>query len=139
MSDISRTNKEAQAILEQAEKELTTSDSLPFSPPAYSVLKWKIAEYISDLVIESVKVSKRHRADTVSAAHVEQASAYLVSSTSRRIFRHLGTIGGILLGAAISNLLAMTIANQYTATSTIVSAILGIIGAFMIALHMAKE
>jgi hypothetical protein len=139
MSDILKTNKEIKAVLQQAERELTTDDTLPFSPPAYSLLKWKIAEYISDLVVESVKVSKRHQADTVSAAHVEQASAYLVSSTSRRIFRHLGTIGGILLGSAISNILAMTIANQYTATNTLISVILGIVGAFLIALYMAKE
>jgi formate-dependent nitrite reductase membrane component NrfD len=70
---------------------------------------------------------------------VEQASEYLVSSSSKKFFRHLGTLGGILLGAAISNLLAMTIANQYTAAGTILSASFGIVGAFMIALHIAKD
>lgn len=96
-------------------------------------------QHITELVNESVKVSKRHRADTVSAAHVERASEYLVTSTSRRIYRHLGTLGGILLGAALSNILAMTLAGQYTGGGTIVSASLGIVGAFMIALHIAKE
>ncbi|MDQ3821194.1 MAG: hypothetical protein M3362_26425 [Acidobacteriota bacterium] len=131
--------EEIHTNIEQAEKKLATDEGYPFSPSAYVLLKSKIAEYISDLISESVKVSKRHRADTVSAAHIEQASAYLVSSTSKRIFKHIGTIGGIFLGASISNILAMTITGQYAAISTLVSATLGIIGAFMIALHIAKD
>jgi hypothetical protein len=129
----------AQTAVQQAVNQLRETDSSPFSPPAFSTLKDKIAQHITELVNESVKVSKRHRADTVSAAHVERASEYLVTSTSRRIYRHLGTLGGILLGAALSNILAMTLVGQYTGGGTIVSASLGIIGAFMIALHIAKE
>nr|VFJ91185.1 MAG: hypothetical protein BECKLFY1418B_GA0070995_102418 [Candidatus Kentron sp. LFY] len=86
-----------------------------------------------------MKVSRRHQADTVSAAHVERASEYLVTNTSRRIYRHLGTVGGVLLGAAISNILAMSLGCQYTGMGTVSSAVLGIIGAFMIALHIAKD
>jgi hypothetical protein len=111
----------------------------PFSPPAFDTLKAKVSEYVVDLLNESIKVSKQHRADTVSAAHVERAAEYLVSSTSRRFYRHLGTVGGILLGAALSNILAMTLAGQYTGGGTILSVALGIIGAFMIALHIAKD
>jgi hypothetical protein len=132
-------NKTVDDVIQHASSELQTVDSSPFSPHAFSVLKWKISEYISDLVNESIKVSKRYQADTVSAAHVERASEYLVSSTSRRLFRHLGTMGGIFLGAALSNILAMTVAGQYSALSTLISIGLGIIGAFMIALHIAKD
>ena len=131
--------KTIQTIVDQAENKLQTADSSPFSPPAFRTLKEKIAQHINELINESVKVSNRHRADTVSAAHVERASEYLVTSTSRRVYRHLGTVGGILLGAALSNILAMTIAGQYTGGGTIVSASLGIVGAFMIALHIAKD
>jgi hypothetical protein len=129
----------AQTVVQEAENQLQETDSSPFSAPAFSALKEKIGQHITELVNESVKVSKRHRADTVSAAHVERASEYLVTSTSRRIYRHLGTLGGILLGAALSNILAMTLAGQYTGGGTIVSASLGIVGAFMIALHIAKD
>lgn len=131
--------EQARAITEEAEIELQGIDPSPFSPPAFSTLKTKIAQHVTELINESVKVSKRHRADTVSAAHVERASEYLVTSTSRRIYRHLGTVGGILLGAALSNILAMTLASQYTGGGTILSATLGICGAFMIALHIAKD
>ena len=101
--------------------------------------KAKISEYVAELLSESVKVSKRHRADTVSAAHVERAAEYLVSNTSRRFYRHLGTVGGILLGAALSNILAMTLGGKYTGAGTVLSVAFGIIGAFVIALHVAKD
>lgn len=139
MSNISQPNKEIEAVIKSAETEINNIPPSPFSPHAFDVLKFKIVEYISDLVNESIKVSKRHQSDTVSAAHVERASEYLISSTTKRIFRHLGTIGGILLGAALSNLLAMTIAGQYSASSTLISSALGIVGAFLIALYIAKD
>jgi hypothetical protein len=129
----------ARAVVSQAETQLEGVDASPFSPHAFGTLRSKISEFVVELVNESIKVSKRHRADTVSAAHVERAAEYLVSSTSRRFYRHLGTVGGILLGAALSNILAMTLAGQYTGGGTILSVVLGVIGAFAIALHIAKE
>lgn len=131
--------KQTHAVIEDAENQLKDINPSPLSAHAFITLKTKIAQHITELINESIKVSKRHRADTVSAAHVERASEYLVSSTSRRIYRHLGTVGGILLGASLSNILAMTLTAKYTGEGTILSAALGIAGAFMIALHIAKE
>lgn len=139
MPNDSDQSDEITEVIHRANVELRSEHPSPFSTNAYACLKSTIAKYISELITESIKVSKRHRADTVSAAHVEQASAYLVASTSSRLFRHLGTMGGILFGAGLSSILAMTIANQYTALSTIISLALGIIGAFLIALHMGKD
>ena len=139
MSGIQEPADLARTVVARAEAQLTSNESSPFSPPAFGILKEFISTYVADLVNESIKVSERHRADTVSAAHVERAAEYLVSSTSRRIYRHLGTLGGILLGAALSNMLAMTLTGQYTGVGTMLSASLGIVGAFMIALHIAKD
>ena len=132
-------NDDARSVVSQAEASLDGVDASPFSPHAFGILRSKVSEFVVELVNESIKVSKRHRADTVSAAHVERAAEYLVSSTSRRFYRHLGTVGGILLGAALSNILAMTLAGQYTGGGTILSVTLGVVGAFAIALHIAKE
>jgi len=121
------------------EFQLPNFNQSPFSSAACNILKTKIEQYIKDLINESVKVSKRHQADIVSVAHVKQASDFLVSSTSRRIYRHLGTVGGVLLGATLSNILTMTLSSQYTGGGTILSITLGIIGAFMIALQIAKD
>lgn len=139
MSSDSNPADQAKAVVAQAEAQLNAVDASPFSPAAFNTLKAKISEYVVELVYESLKVSKRHVADTVSAAHVQRAAEYLVTSTSRRIYRHLGTVGGILLGAALSNILAMTLTGQYTGGGTILSAALGTVGAFMIALHIAKD
>ena len=139
MSNPTSPDDTARSVVQQAEAQLRIVDPSPFSPPAFTTLKTKVGEYVTSLVTESVKVSQRHQADTVSAAHVERASEYLVTNTSRRVYRHLGTIGGVLLGAALSNLLAMSLAGQYTGGGTILSAGLGIVGAFMVALHIAKD
>ena len=134
-----KTDKIVVDIVNEAEAALEDIDTSPFSQYAFSILKSKISQYLSELIDESLKVSKRHQADTVSAAHVERASEYLVSSTTRRFFRHLGTVGGILLGGSLSNILAMTVAGKYSALGNLVSIGLGIVGAFLIALHIAKD
>jgi hypothetical protein len=128
-----------QRMISDADTELQQYDPSPFSDGAFARLKEKVSEYIVQLVMESTRVARRHQADTVSGAHVERASEYLISNTSRRIFRHLGTAGGILLGASISNFLSMTTTNQFATGGILISASLGIVGAFMVALHMAKE
>lgn len=139
MTDGTSIYSRPEKVVRQAEMALADSDSSPFSPPAFRVLKAKVSEYVVELVNESVKVSRRHVADTVSAAHVERAAQYLVASTSHRLYKHLGTVGGILLGAALSNLLAMVLAGQYTGQGTILSAAFGITGAFLIAMYIAKD
>jgi hypothetical protein len=139
MADIRQSDEKVKALILSAENEIQTVESTPFSPNAYSILRMKISEYISNLVDESIKVSKRHQADTVSSAHVRRASEYLVSSTSRQLFRHLGTVGGILLGASISAILTMVTEGRFTSFSIIASVLFGIIGAFLIALQIAKD
>ena len=130
---------EVNSIVADAESHLQNADSTPFSTSAFSMLREKIAEYISSLVTESMKVARRHQADTVSANHVQRATEYLVAITTRRVFRHLGTLGGILLGASLSNIITMTGSGQFTTAGVLLSASLGIVGAFMVALHIAKD
>lgn len=130
---------EADVLLEEAEHDLTNVDAGPFSAKAFHLVKLKVSDYVRSLIIESSKISRRRRADVISAAHVEEASDYLVTSSSRRWFRHIGTVGGILLGASLSNFLSMTTGNQYSATGVIVSAILAVVGAFGVALHIGKD
>lgn len=130
---------ETDAIIREAERQLAEVDPGPFSPQAFHVLKLKVSAYVRSLITESAKISRRRRADVVSTAHVEQASDYLVSSSSHRWLRHIGTVGGILLGASLSNFLSMTTASQYSGTGVIVSAVLAVVGAFGVALHIGRE
>lgn len=61
-------------IIRTADAELQSLGDSPYSKPAFAVLRDKISQYIAELVTESTRVAKRHKADTISAAHVNQAS-----------------------------------------------------------------
>ena len=139
MADESLTDQPLRRVLEDAEAQLTSVDPSPYSTRAFSLLKEKIQEYVAELVSESVKVSRRHRADTVSAAHVQRASDFLITGRGRRFFRHIGTIGGILVGASVSVLTSMITSAKYNIESIVASVVFGIIGAFLVALHIARD
>jgi hypothetical protein len=124
---------------QQAEVDLADTDPEPFSPKAFESLKQAISWFITELVDQSVRVSKRHRSDNVAESHVATAVQYLVGDAPGRIFRHLGTIGGVLLGAALSNLLSMITTKVLTAPSVGVTVALAVIGAFLVALHIARD
>jgi hypothetical protein len=126
------------SVISRAEEKLRKVEFTSFSPAAFKLLKTNVSKYVSDLVNESLKIANRHRGDTVSAAHVERAADHLVSSTSRRLFRHLGSVGGIALGAALSNLFFMTPENT-SPTRLTVTVLAAVAGAFFIALHIARE
>jgi hypothetical protein len=118
---------------------LASTKCMPFSPRAFETLERHINRYIVDLIDQSVKTATLRRSDTVSESHVERASEYLVSDTRRGAFRHLGTMGGVLLGASLSNLLAMASAGAYTKLGVLFTTGFGIVGAFLIALHIARD
>jgi hypothetical protein len=84
-------------------------------------------------------VSKRHRSDNVAESHVEAAVQFLVGDAPSRIFRHLGTIGGVLLGAGLSNFLSMITTKVFTVPSVAITVALAVIGAFLVALHIARD
>jgi hypothetical protein len=139
MQTDAQTVKAVEDALAKADARLQGLDGSPFSPAAFRLLKEKVGQHLHELVTESIKVSRGYQADTVSAAYVERASEYLVTSTNGRPVRHIGTVGGILLGAGLSTLLTMTIAGQFTKGGTLLSVVIGVIGAFMVALHIAKD
>ena len=139
MNNLSPITRDLQRIIEAADAQLQHVTPTPFSPTAFSRVKEKISDYIVQLVSESIKVSNRQQTDTVSAAHVERASEYLISTSTRRVFKHIGTVGGIFLGAALSNFLSMATTDVYTPRGTLISASLAIIGSFMVALHVGKD
>ena len=114
-------------------------DHGPFTDKAFSELNSTIVSYIWDLIDESSRVSRRNRADTISANDVEQAAMHIASARRRSIYRHMGTLGGILLGAAISTILPMISDGNLTALGVGVSLILAVVGSSLMALHFAKE
>lgn len=94
-------------IIERAHAELKKAESTPFSEPALEEFRKQAGAYTVELINESVKRAKRHQAEGVSSSDVRHASQYLVSSTSHRIYRHAGMLGGVFFGTALSQVMSM--------------------------------
>lgn len=144
MENLSKTTNESyteniRQIIETADRNLQGVDQTPFTETAFLRFKENVSSYISQLFVESIKTARRHHSETVSTSDVDRASQYLVSSSGHKIYKHLGTIGGILLGAGVSNLLSMVTTNQFNLNGIIVTVVLAVIGSFLVALHMARE
>jgi len=122
-----------------ARERLATVDPKPFTTSAFALLQDTIDEFISDLIDESFKIAKRQKSEVVSAHYVEAAGLYLVASRARRMFRHMGTLGGILLGGSLSNILAMAQSNTFPVIGTLVSITIALIGTSLVAVHIAKD
>lgn len=128
-----------QEVIDRANRELQNTSRTPFSEPAFEQLKQQIGTYAVEFINESVKKARRHQAEGVSSSDVQQASQYLVASTSHRIYRHAGSFAGLLLGTALSNILSMITTHQYGLTGIIITFILTLIGSFLIAVHILKD
>ncbi len=128
-----------QEVIDRVRKELQDAAKIPFSEQAFEELNEQIGTYAVELIRESVKKAKRHRAESVSSADVQQAGQYLVANPSHRIYRHVGAFGGLLFGTALSSMVSMITANQYGLTAVVATFILTFVGGFSIAIHMVKD
>jgi hypothetical protein len=131
----------AVASLQQAARDLQGTDPSPFTPNAYQRLTEIVNDFIKDLVGESLRIAKRHKSEVVSINYVQHAGEYLIASRARRLYRHMGTLGGVLLGGSLSNILAMVQAggNSLPLLGTLVSIGICLIGTFLVAIHFAKD
>lgn len=103
------------------------------SDKAFERLKEKINLYVSDLITESIKNAKREKLDSVSASHIEKASDYLVSSTRSKVNKLIVSVGGLLLGATVSNVVNMVLkGGDMSVTGVVLTVILGVVGAFLL-------
>jgi hypothetical protein len=105
---------------------------IPFTRPAHDALNQRIADYADDLVEESARVARRrHSPDIVSISDVELAIEHLGIQPRRRRARMVGTIGALLLGAALGNVLQIAGASTVSQESALATFIFGTIGAAM--------
>ena len=119
---------------------LTLPVAPPFSRNGFYVLQETISAYIEELVDEAIKVSRRNRADDVSATHIEQASAFLTARPYNRVMRHFGTLGGVVLGAGLSSILTYaSVAAPIPIAAFVISVAFTGVGAFLVAVHVARE
>jgi len=138
MNDKNHKKNELREISRKIELEFDNFQSSLFSKEAFTTLKLKTKSYVSIQFSEALNISRRHQADNVSASHVERANEQLIQISKNRIVSHLSTIGSILLGVSLSNIINMTVTEQYSNIGIFISAGFGIVGAFSIALNFKK-
>lgn len=126
-------------IIERSHAELKKAESTPFSEHALEEFRKQTSAYAVELINESVKRAKRYEAEGVSSSDVRQASQYLVSSTSHKIYRHAGMLGGVFFGTALSQVMSMITTRQYGLDSIVLTFALTVIGSSLITVHMAKD
>src|SRR5215510_3150190 len=128
-----------QGVIDRVSKEMQNAAKIPFSDQAFEELQGQISAYAVELIRESVKKAKRHRAESVSSADVEQASQYLIARPRHRLHRVAGAFGGLLFGTALSSIVSIVTTNQYGLTLVVITFILTFIGTCFITIHMVKE
>jgi len=127
-------------ILAEVDYTLQNVSNKPFTPAAFSKFKERIGVYISSLFNESQKTATRNQTDNISASHVESASQYLIKNQSSKFGKLSGILGGIFLGATVSNVLSMTVlGQQFSTIGLVVTILLGAIGSFLIGINIIKD
>ena len=139
MADRARQKWRLKKLINKADSSVEEINCCPFSRKAKALLRRKIRNYIIKLISNSTKLAKDQQADTVSGIHVEKASSYLIYDSGKRCYKHIGTVGGIILGASISALLSTLALGHYSNVTILVTTILCIIGGSMVAFHIAKD
>ena len=128
-----------QGVIDRVSKQMQDAAQIPFSEQAFEGLNDQIGTYAVELIRESVKKAKRHRAESVSSTDVQQAAEYLIARPSHRIYRHVGALGALLLGTALSSIVSMITTNQYGLTLVVITFILTFIGTCFTTIHMVKD
>jgi F0F1-type ATP synthase assembly protein I len=118
---------------------LAKPNALPFSAAALEELKIRIDGYMVDVVSEARRIARRQQADVISPAYVRQAGDSLVARKGRRHFALAGSVGGMLVGAALPSLLDAAAGKPTPPIQIVGSAILGMLGTFLIAVQFFRE
>ena len=126
-------------VAARADELLVGIDPAPFSPAAFSVFKGKITEYVGEVARESAALARRSQSDVISVRDVEAACERLTVSSQRRFYRHAGILSGLLLGYSTSAICSMIVSNSYPLWGNISALVTGILGAFLLGIHMRKD
>lgn len=109
------------------------------SEKGLDTLMSSIEYYISELISESTRISKREKTDVISSDQIKRANYNIVKKKFSIFRKNIGTIGGLLLGASLSNLLSFLFVDNVSINSIIITVILSIIGSFFIASQMSDK
>jgi hypothetical protein len=132
LNELARTLQDAQVSLDQITR-------APFSPEGFERLKYRINQYIAQLITEAIRVSKSRQSDCVSPTYVDHASQYLFTGKGPRLYKFIGIIGGALFGIGAAGVVTMIQANQYTTRGIVLNFSCAVLGALTISLQLSQD
>lgn len=139
MDDDPQPQNELERVIETAGRELRGMEPGLFSPEGFQRLKQRIEEFIAELVLESIRVSRRQQSDSVSPAYVDRAAEHLASGKSAMWRRLIGGMGGLLSGVGLSTSGAMVQQNLYSTRGVLLSLVCIVLGLPAFMYHIMKE
>jgi hypothetical protein len=116
------------------------SGPIPFTDAAYEELTQRAAAYAEDLVRESTRMARwRDSPDIVSVGDVRRASQRLYPR-SRGVWRPAaGSLGGLLLGAVLGNVLQIAGASGVTQENILLTICFSIVGTALIVVGLVRD
>jgi len=136
----SESMNELENAIKNAQHELNGIDKTPFSDKGFAAFEHAISAYVIQLFDESIRSAKKDKVEIVSPTHVDSAANYLTKKPPSKMGNFIITLGGIFLGAAISNIASMALINgDYSFTGLLITILFAMIGSFMLGLYFFKE
>jgi hypothetical protein len=126
-------------IIKTAQSELTDASPDGFSPEGYERLRKRINEYVRQLTIESMKISKRHQSDSISPAYVDRAAEYLVSTRFNRWQKLVEGLGSIILGVGLAAAGSMIQSASFSTRGLILCVVCTLVGMPAFMFHLMKD
>lgn len=111
-----------------------------FSTNASRLYYTQLNKYLVDLERFSRLKAKLSSVDGVSSQHVKEAAAFLSSSrVTPRYSRYCETLGGVFLGAGLSELLSLLQADKFSAGLVMLTALLIGVGGVLIGIFLGRD
>lgn len=126
-------------ITKEAEAELGSTRVRLFSPDGFTRLNERIADYIGELTMESVRVARRHQSDSVSPAYVDRAAEHLATGKAARWRKITEGFGTIILGIGLATAGSMVQTGVYSTNGVILSVGCIVVGMPAFLFHLIRD
>lgn len=109
---------------------------LEFSAPAKAAFEELVVDYANQLINAAFTAKENVKGDNVSEDNVREASYSVNRKKEKGLTKLAGILGGTFLGTSLSTLFTAIQTNTFDLKGTIIIAVSGILGAFLIALDL---
>lgn len=131
--------KELEKVIKEAYINLESVEETPFSDKGFIEFRNQISQFIIQLFDESFRIARRSNVEIVSPTHIKTASNNIKKTNSTRT-SILKTLGGLLLGASLSNILSISFYSvSYSPIHLILTILFGITGSFLLGFNLFRS